>query len=217
MQKIRRGFFWCKDLLFPVFCVGCDKEESWICTDCLPKNIVPQQIVFTADSDIASLDGLTALSSYDTSVISELVRMLKYRFVTDALSDLQTIISKVNFTADWHDFVIVPVPLHARRERERGFNQAELIANLFAQRFGLVVNKKLRRAVYTRQQAALSGEERRKNLTDAFMFEIIDGVVPANVLLVDDVFTTGSTLKECAKALKAAGVQTVWGLVLAKG
>ena len=81
----------------------------------------------------------------------------------------------------------------------------------------LAINKKLHRAVYTKQQAMLSGEERRQNLTNAFVFDTQDGAVPAKVLLVDDVFTTGSTLKECAKALKAAGVQTVWGLVLAKG
>jgi ComF family protein len=205
------------DLLFPKFCVSCAAEEKWLCANCLPKNIVPQQELCADRACMDSLDGLIALDSYGTSSMSDLIRLLKYRYITDVVSDLREIIAAVDFTTDWQNFAIIPVPLHPRRERERGFNQAEYIADLFAERLGLEVYKILRRSEYTQQQAILSGEERRKNVTKAFIFDSQSGVVPSKVLLVDDVCTTGSTLRECAKALKAAGVQTVWGLVLAKG
>ena len=216
MTGIRRGLLWCKDLLFPKFCVGCDRENSWLCLNCLPQHINSENFSFTTDSALSVLDGLTALGTYEDNTISELVRLLKYRYITEILNELHHIILAAHFSVQLDNFVLMPVPLHPRRERERGFNQAERIANLFANRLGLEVDKSLRRCVYTAQQATLSGEERRKNLNGAFIIEG-EAKVPQKVLLVDDVFTTGSTLKECAIVLKNAGVQTVWGLVLAKG
>lgn len=120
----------------------------------------------------------------------------------------------------WQGFTIIPVPLHARRERERGFNQAEVLAKLFSKKFGLAINKNLRRVIYTAQQVKLSGEERRKNLKNAFVWggeACQPGLrAPEKVLLVDDVFTTGATMRECAKVLKSNGTKVVWGLVLAR-
>ena len=118
---------------------------------------------------------------------------------------------------NWQGFTIIPVPLHLRRERERGFNQSEIIAELFAKKFALEVNKNLRRVIYTVQQVKLSGEERRANLKNAFDFRQNGQAIPEKVLLVDDVFTTGATMQECAKVLKNNGVKVVWGLALARG
>ena len=206
-----------KDLLFPKFCITCAAEGAWLCKACVPQSIASENFIFTKDSELSSLDGLTAICSYGQNSISELVRILKYNYILEVVDDLNSIIIQTNFNFNWQDFVIVSVPLHPRRERERGFNQAEKIANLFAEKFDLAVNKNLQRAVYTKQQAMLSGDERRKNLNNAFVFNTCNTLPPRSVLLIDDVFTTGSTMKECAKALKTAGVQTVWGLVLAKG
>jgi competence protein ComFC len=214
--SMRRVFSWFKDLLFPRFCLGCKEEGNWLCKECLPKNIASQHFDLKTGATMSYLDGLTALFRYGENPPSELIRMLKYKYITEVLDDLRKMISVTNFNDNWQNFVVIPVPLHPRRERERGFNQAEKIARLFAEKLQLTVSQRLRRSLYTKQQAILSGDERRKNLNNAFVFTIESGQVPDKVLLVDDVFTTGSTLQECAKALKAGGVQTVWGLVLAK-
>ena len=201
-----------KDILFPKFCVSCGCEGGWLCGSCFPTVNISN-----TNKAVADLDGITALFDYGENTASKLIKMFKYNYLTEIADIFQQIINKTKFDFVWDDFVIVPAPLHLRRQRERGFNQSEIIANLFAEKFGLAVNKNLRRAVYTTQQAKLSGEERRKNLKDAFVFDTKGASVPEKVLLIDDVYTTGATMQECAKVLKNSGVKTVWGMVLAKG
>lgn len=201
-----------KDLLFPKFCADCGQEGSWLCEKCLPK-INTLKI----EKAVANLDGITALFDYGENTTSKLIRTFKYNYVLEVADIFKKIINETKFDCDWQDFVVIPVPLHARRERERGFNQAEILAKIFSEKFGLVVNKNLQRGLYTTQQAKLSREQRLLNLKDAFVFNKDDKVTPEKVLLVDDVFTTGVTMQECAKVLKNNGVKIVWGLVLARG
>lgn len=102
--------------------------------------------------------------------------------------------------------VVVPVPLHLRRLRERGFNQSLLIAREVAATLGMEVDyRSLRRTRYTEKQTGLTAAERRKNVVGAFEAARPERVCGKSVLLVDDVFTTGTTARECAKVLKAAG------------
>jgi len=199
-----------KNLLFPKFCAGCEQEGSWLCEDCFPEINTPK-----TEKTVASLDGITALFDYGENTISKLIKMFKYNYLLEIADIFEKIVTNTKFNNTWQDFAVIPVPLHARRERERGFNQAEILGRLFAEKFSLSINKNLRRVIYTAQQVKLSGEERRKNLKDAFGWS--DGkVAPEKVLLVDDVFTTGATMQECAKVLKNNGVKVVWGIVLAR-
>ena len=112
---------------------------------------------------------------------------------------------------------IVPVPIHPSRMRSRGFNQAELLACCMGRQLGIPVSAKgLRRAKKTLPQKQLDQAERLKNLQQAF----VPGQLPRGVktvLLVDDIYTTGSTLESCATALKSMGVETVYGLTLCIG
>ncbi len=199
------------DLLFPKFCAGCNEEGSWLCKKCLP--VVD---FFHQDMAVPNLDGVTALFNYGENTQSKLIKMFKYDYLSEVAGIFENIISGINFFEVWKDCVIIPVPLHARRERERGFNQAEILAGLFSKKFGLSVNKNLYRIIYTQQQAKLSGEERRQNLQNAFVWRS-DRAAPKKVLLVDDVFTTGATMQECAGVLKNNGAEAVCGLVLARG
>jgi ComF family protein len=118
--------------------------------------------------------------------------------------------------------LLVPVPLHPARQRERGYNQAELLARAFGDRIGLpVVNTGLRRARSTRPQISLNASDRRENVQDAFTYQPRtadqgDAVRGRRVLVVDDVCTTGSTLEACSLALKAGGASSVWGFTLAR-
>ena len=115
----------------------------------------------------------------------------------------------------WGDVdAIVPVPLHPRRYAERGFNQARLLADILGQKIGRPVVDLLKRDRYTLQQAKLSREERQLNVHHAFLNSNFNANA---VLLVDDVFTTGATMQECARVLKASGVKKVIGLSVARG
>ncbi|MEW6219495.1 MAG: ComF family protein [Thermodesulfobacteriota bacterium] len=112
---------------------------------------------------------------------------------------------------------IVPVPLHVRRLRERGFNQALVLARaLFPQARRRIAPDLLERQRPTTPQTALSGAARRANLRGAFRLRPGASVAGQSILLVDDVFTTGTTMSECARVLRRAGAATVWALTLAR-
>ncbi len=106
---------------------------------------------------------------------------------------------------------IVPVPLHPSKQRRRGFNQAELLAEALGEEIKLPVRLLLRKIKRTKEQKSLNKNQRKKNVADAFAVDedAIGESVPASVLLLDDVSTTGSTLTACAKVLKARGVSRV--------
>jgi ComF family protein len=113
--------------------------------------------------------------------------------------------------------LIMPVPLHRKRLKERGFNQAVILAREIADRFSLPLDfMTLRRNVYTEPQVALGREERKKNVSGAFGVTKPGKVSGRRILLVDDVFTTGSTLTECAAALMQAHAEAVVVLTLAR-
>jgi ComF family protein len=112
--------------------------------------------------------------------------------------------------------MIVPVPLHPARERERGFNQATLLAELLASKVALPLCPVLERIRYTTTQTAHDRTERMENLHDAFRLRKNRDVRELRVLLIDDVLTTGSTLSECARVLKAAGAISVYAATAAR-
>jgi competence protein ComFC len=112
--------------------------------------------------------------------------------------------------------LIVPVPLHAARERERGFNQATLLAELLAHKISVPLRPVLERIRYTTTQTAYDRAERMENLHDAFRLRKNRDVRELRVLLIDDVLTTGSTLSECARVLKAAGAISVHAATAAR-
>ena len=112
--------------------------------------------------------------------------------------------------------LVIPVPLHPRREKERGYNQAELLSRRLSAAIGIPhETKSLSRTRYTRPQVGLGAIERQENVAGAF--RCIDGEIAGrSILLIDDVTTTGATLEAAALALKRAGVREVWGLTVAR-
>lgn len=117
----------------------------------------------------------------------------------------------------WRPQVIVPVPMHWRKKGRRGYNQAELLAERISRRTGIPMGKKLIRCVrMASEQKRLSRRERQKNLRDSFQIrQSLQGL--ERVLIVDDVYTTGSTVDELARVLKKAGAKDVYFLVLCTG
>lgn len=230
-----------KDCLFPVFCLQCQTEGQWWCKKCIGelenvgvfycptchlKNSNGQPCQRCQAATI--LNGVAAFFDYEEkSVVGQLIRQFKYNFAYDIVDAWQEIIDiyLLKILADQkintNFFTIIPVPLYVSRQRERGFNQAQLIAELVYEK--LKVNNwnvnleisALKRQKATKQQAKLNREDRLKNLKDAFVWQS-PVACGKNIILIDDVYTSGSTMQECAKVLKRAGAQKVYGLVLAR-
>ena len=112
---------------------------------------------------------------------------------------------------------LVPVPLHSARFREREFNQADVLAVMLAQRTGTPLLRALTRIRYTTTQTRLDRHERMENLRNAFRVRQTSAVQNRHLVLVDDVFTTGSTVDECARVLRAAGAASVRVVTVARG
>ena len=111
----------------------------------------------------------------------------------------------------------MPIPLHITRQRQRGFNQSEVLAAIVAKYLELPLVKALKRIKKTKPQIDLPQELRAQNIKGAFLVEErVHALKGKSVILVDDVYTTGATMKEAAKILKRAGAKEVTGLVIAK-
>jgi len=122
-----------------------------------------------------------------------------------------------NVLLNFSENLIMQVPLANKRKRWRGFNQAEVIACEIANHFKLEIRTdKLVRIKHKKPQAKLGERERKKNIVGCFAWNGSD-LAGQNIIIVDDVVTTGSTLNECAKVLKQNGAGEIWGLVVAKG
>lgn len=223
------------DFLFPKVCVGCENWGSYLCENCVnglrsARQVCPMcgkgsvcGMVHIRCRKKLGMDGLIRVVSYD-GLMRKLVAKIKYRLVRDMVDTVvDTVISMGDFAPiDQDVWLVVPVPLHIERKRWRGFNQSEEIGRRIATSFGWEYGDVLVRIKNTKPQVSMKGkEERLKNVRGAFeinsKFKITNDkqIANKNVLLVDDVWTTGATMRECAKVLKKAGVKKVWGLVVA--
>jgi len=146
----------------------------------------------------------------------ELLHLLKFRnqgWLVPVLTDLMFVV----FTTKPID-LIIPVPLHKNRFRERGFNQSALIAKELAQRTGIHYNDQtLIRQLDTPHQTGLDLYQRKTNLLDAFRVDNINEIKGKSILLTDDTLTTGTTLLECAKTLHQGGAKYIYGITFSAG
>ncbi len=229
-----------KDYLFPIFCLECQTEGQWWCEICLNKNLV-RGVYYCPVCHIAnpngqpcnrcratsSLNGVVAFLDYDEqTIIGQLIKQFKYNFAFDIVSvwdkmiDLFLLDIVNQMEIEVNNFTIIPVPLHITRERERGFNQADLVAQLVFKKLVTLRqvdfdNKSLQRQKKTNQQAKLNRLDRLNNLKEAFVWNGQKSA-PKNILLIDDVYTSGTTMQECARILKKFGAQKVYGFTLAR-
>lgn len=149
----------------------------------------------------------------------ELVHAYKYRYKTHLRRPLALLTAAPlrDFVAACAPELMVPVPLHLRRLRERGFNQAVLLGEILAREWGIPLARgAMRRIRWTEPQITLTAAQRRDNVKGAFDVRDAGAVKGRRVLLVDDVYTTGSTVRECAHVLKAAGAGEVAVVTVAR-
>ncbi len=216
---------WIKDFLlnifFPVHCLGCKQQGFLICQSCLDKIL----ILGKRKSNIHNLDRLVFALDYRQPLVKKIIKSFKYSpFARSLVKDLTPLLIKflkqspeiITYLTK-NNFILIPIPLSKRKLAIRGFNQAELIAQELANEFNWLLNSTiLKKVKNNRSQSNLTREQRRINVQDVF------GVAKKkpglkNIILVDDIFTTGATLAQAAKTLKQTGGQKIWAIVLAKG
>lgn len=220
---------WFLDLLFPTVCASCKKEGDFMCPECLASLAKRRIRRFQKRSSVpefGNLRGLIYALDYAMNPqIKAAIRQFKYKFSEELAVPFATLIAEKLGElemAKGRRLILVPVPLHPKRFRERGFNQAEVIARAIESEWKkgpCEVQELLVRGKETRQQAKLSKSERHGNLEDAFMMnkKIVHEYHPENLyFIVDDVCTTGSTLENAAKVLGENGFGRVYGLVIAR-
>lgn len=218
------------NLLFPRWCVGCGNEGSFICPSCLHSlaRIEPpvcplcgrprhhEGLCTDCAGWEASIDGIRSPFIFE-GLIRTAIHHLKYRNLKAIAETLATLLKDYLETLPLTADTLVPMPLHPKRLRDRGYNQSELIARELGRLTGMPVStESLIRERYSLPQARTgSVEERKHNVRNAFAFHGND-FREKRILLIDDVATSGATLDAASAALKRAGAASVWGLVVAR-
>ena len=225
------------DLVFPNVCLGCKQAGTLLCGKCRsllhwipPTCIVCRKFVPAGPKTPAGrtcaycqkksfIYAFLSPFSYDSELVRGLIHTLKYSKVTD----LGVILGKL--LAEYirkygvilpKDILLVPLPLHKSRERTRGFNQSLLIAQNLAQEVALPLEANaLKKTKKTKAQVEFGAEERRKNIVGTFGVSDPLLVKDREILLLDDVKTTGATLEEAGRVLKEAGAKRVWAITVA--
>lgn len=228
------------DLLFPPVCLVCrkrinmDENKLFLCASCLDK----VKLNNTAFCPVCSRRLpknkktchqesrfiLAAAGFYGDEILDPLISLLKYQRIKQAAVPLGEILTNYledlfkNYELEMKDFLIIPVPLHRQKEKQRGFNQSYLLANQLSKNTGLpIANDILKRTKNTASQVELKDKEKREiNVKNCFTLENSELLNGKNIIVLDDVFTTGATMKEAAAVIKKAGVKKVIGLVIAK-
>ncbi|HYM09842.1 MAG TPA: ComF family protein [Bryobacterales bacterium] len=159
-------------------------------------------------------DAAYCFGAYE-GTLRELIHLFKYGRMKPLARPLAERLAST-LPRDQRFDVVTPMPLHWRRQWQRGFNQAELLARQIARRSGIPVVKSVRRTRWTETQTGLSNRQRRENVAGAFRVTKAGIIRGRRVLLVDDVMTTGATAGACALALKRAGAKSVALLALAR-
>lgn len=234
--KVKNGVL---DAVFPATCMGCGKEGSYICMRCEGfagevALICPVcgQSSLTGErhptcSSLYGLDGLVSCWEYE-GIMKSLLHDVKYTGVTHAAEEMTRRIFEIMRKDEKRfqkffsfllsdNMLLTYVPAHRKKERHKGFNQAAVFAKEVAKLAEKEVRGMLEKIRDTKPQVDLKKEERLYNVKDAFVLVHTPELRSVEkVVLVDDVWTTGATMKECCKALKQAGVEQVWGFTLAR-
>ena len=240
MDKTLKNF--ALELLFPSFCLGCKVEGTFLCQDCKATLEISEYNYCLCSKDPQRLPagqtigkcsrcrdkvlaGLYSALPYKERVLTKnLIHNLKYEPYVKSLARIcATIIiehlalAKNLEPALWESSVFVPVPSEKSKEKERGYNQSAELAKEIAKTLPLpVITNNLIKIKKTAPQMKLSAAERAENLKGAFAIKKPAEIAGRKVFLVDDVYTTGSTMAECAKILKEAGAKQIWGIAFAR-
>lgn len=207
------------DFIYPPKCPACKarvhEQGAW-CQACLANILSPRQINVLAHG-LRALDSCQVICEYQ-GALKRIIHDMKFRQQRKYTVHLSWLLQYVHLDESSHQPLVIPVPLHRERLRERGYNQAEAIFKRWAKEEKLLWQPELlERIRYTIPQWELNLRERRQNMRHAFVIPRPEKIKKQHIILVDDIVTTGITLEECAAALKKAGAVSVRAVVIASG
>lgn len=215
------------DFIFPKHCLSCSRFGKYFCNSCVStiRTIGVNEAICPVCGRRAfggmthpgcktahSLDGLTGFFHYD-GIVKAAVKSLKYRRVSDLAQEFVSLVPTVDFV----DSILVPIPLHSSRFRDRGFNQAEVLGRILAVRLNISMRTDiLRRVIATTPQVEMKDrKDRLKNMKNVFSHDS-KFMIHDSIILFDDVFTTGATMRAAGESLKRAGAKSVWAVTMAR-
>jgi ComF family protein len=199
------------DLLFPPRCAGCGRVDARWCFQC--QRDLDSLAIHLLRPRLPPLLGGAATGVHEGK-LQQAVHALKYNATQELAAPLGERLIAAARTLNWSFDMITPVPLHTSRQKERGYNQSQLLGAYMAQVLGIpCYPSALLRWRNTPPQVGLNREQRQANVSGAFR---ADPALVANqrVLLIDDVYTTGATLQDCARAALEAGANAVYSLTV---
>lgn len=220
------------DLLLPRHCVGCHASDEWLCQDCqsfiqLPRSFkcpfckeetVAGRPCFTHSG--AAISAVIPAGYYHDPILRRAIHALKYGHNEEIARILGPLLAKNALTYRTllpSNAIVVPLPLATKRQRERGFNQADLLASFVARALNFPLAPRVLGRASREAQTHLEISNRSTNLADAFMVLDPEIINERNIILIDDVSTSGSTLEVAARVLKNSSAREIVGLVLAHG
>jgi len=226
------------DILFPPLCLNCHKtliteqklQTQYLCDVCY-NSIQLNTSLFCPVCRLRLAENkkicshanylLGAAGNYDDPVLRNLIHYFKYNSFENLTPILGELIIKYieNCKFKIENYIVIPIPLHRSKERQRGFNQSKLLAEYIARQLNLNLIDALKRTKNTKPQAQCkNNESRTENIKNCFKINdsAIELIKNKNILLIDDVFTTGSTINEAVQILKQNGAQKIIALVVAK-
>ncbi len=220
MEKVR-------DWLFPPFCVSCNRPGSWWCGDCkgrvekIQSRICPACLSLenhVCDGDLP-FKQVWSFGLYHDPVLRAVITKIKFNGVTIVKNDLAEFLSNFPAPVFFQDAVIMPMPLSEKRLKERGFNQAEYLAQIMKEVFGWpnpIDLDSVKRVKHRDPQSGMGHEYEVRAGNISGVFECVKEP-PGSVVLIDDVATTGATAAEAARVLMQAGTEEVYLVTLAIG
>jgi ComF family protein len=224
MASLRRFTSTALDVAFPAVCSGCGREGQPLCADCLPaldvRSNVPGGTPIGLPADIPAPLLQVEWCAPFAGPVRAALHHLKYAGERRLAETLGGAVARRWERVGTGAQVVVPVPVHAERERQRGYDQAALIGAVAARQLGLPMARALERERATVAQFELGRDERAANVAGAFRLRDREAEARAVagrwVLLIDDVVTTGATLAACATALRLGGATAVSAIAVAR-
>ncbi len=212
IKKVINSFL---NLLFPNKCLGCGKENMVLCPDCLARIDYPT---------LSKTKNVLAATDYNDELAKRAIWLLKYRGIKQLAEPLAELIKQRSLkNIKIKDSIFIPIPLSPKRLRERGFNQAELIAKYLTsdvggKNIGCLLTNVLYKTRETSSQVSVRDKKKRlDNLKESFGVKNQELIKDKNIILIDDVSTTGTTIAEAKKVLREAGAKSIVALVVARG
>ena len=231
LSLLRKFFKTFTDIIFPIECVGCGKANEFLCSSCVSKIKIfpiqtchycrkPQAFGKTCDDceNRNRLDGLFILGPYDQPILKEAIHAWKH----ERVKEIGNILGLRLADQLAHSFFrensnITHIPLRKPRQFDRGFNQSEQLALILAQKFQIPAKSLLIKIKDTEPQSSLNREKRLLNIRGVFAPAKDAKLSGQNIILIDDITTTGATMEEACRVIKKAGTKSVWGIALAHG